>query len=295
MKDNPLVTIAIPVFNGEKHVSDAIKSVLSQTYTNWELFIIDDGSKDRTLEIVSQFNDARIKLISDGFNKGLSSRLNQSIDLANGSLYARMDADDIMIPQRIEKQVIYMINHPECDVVGSSAYIIDGNNRVTAIRMGNRFKEVGFISVLKFGGFMHPTVLGRTKWFKIHNYDVNAERYEDIELWLRTADQSHFGYIIEPLLFYREYGDQSSKVEKTLLGYRMMLKSMISTSNPEYRPLLINELRKSHIKIWLRRLAHAIGLEKKIVEARSKRLSEDQRENGTKTIAEAISIEQNKS
>ncbi|PJI53438.1 hypothetical protein CTI14_28460 [Methylobacterium radiotolerans] len=199
------------------------------------------------------------KWFNDGKNRGLTYRLNESVKPANGVFYARMDADDLMLPARLERQVEYLLNHPECDVVGSSAYIIDGNNRLTGIRRGNPFTESGFPSVLKSGGFIHPSVMGRTAWFRHHLYDMAADRCEDIELWLRTADQSHFGQIEEPLLFYREAGDQSAKVEKTSAGYRNMLKAMIQTARPEYRPLLQRQLRQAKVKISVRRLAHRPG------------------------------------
>lgn len=288
MKSQPLITVAVPVFNGDTYLDSTVKSILKQTYGNFELLLLDDGSTDQSLEIIRSFNDSRIQVFNDGKNRGLTYRLNESVQLANGVLYARMDADDLMLPTRLERQVEYLVNHPECDVVGSSAYIIDGGNRLTGIRGGNPFTESNFPSVLKRGGFIHPSVMGRTAWFRHHLYDMAADRCEDIELWLRTADQSHFRQIEEPLLFYREAGDQSAKVEKTSAGYRNMLKAMIHTARPEYRPLLQKQLRQAQVKIWVRRLAHRLGLERQIVSARSRRLTEDQRHAGEAALRQAL-------
>jgi len=289
MKEKPRVTIAIPVFNGEKHIADAIKSILSQRYTNWELLIMDDGSEDRSLDICQSFDDPRIKIFKDGFNKGISHRLNESIHLARGDFYARMDADDIMDIERISYQMQYMNDNPECDVVGSAAYIIDGNNSITGLRSGNTFASQTFASVLSQGGFMHPTVLGRTLWFRSNPYNINADRCEDIELWLRTVDHSKFGHISDPLLFYREEGDQSSKVEKTIKGYRKMLQNMSMTVGPEYQPLLRRQQQKVIVKLWVRRIAHRLGLEKTIVAARSQRLTNIQHRKGQIDLQKAIS------
>ncbi|MFC3862723.1 glycosyltransferase [Deinococcus antarcticus] len=288
MKSEPLITVAIPVFNGEQYIEMAVVSVLNQTYGNLEILLLDDGSTDRSLEIIKQFHDSRIRVISDGKNQGLTYRLNETVRMARGEVYARMDADDLMVNTRLERQLEYLLNHPECDVVGSVAYVIDGGNKLTGIRGGNPFMEQGFTSILRRGGFMHPTVTGRTAWFRAHPYDTDAERCEDIELWLRTADESHFAQIEEPLLFYREVGNQSAKVEKTSAGYRKILKGMSRTVKPQYRPLVKKQLRQAHVKIWVRRAAHKFGLEKQIVAARSQRLTENQRQAGEAALQQAL-------
>lgn len=295
MRNHPCITVAIPIFNAEKYVEMAINSVLAQTYDNFELFLIDDGSSDGSLDLIRGLNDPRIQVFSDGKNQGLTYRLNESVRLAKGEFYARMDADDLMLTTRLECQLEYLLNNPQCDVVGSEAYIIDGSNRLTGIRGGNPFSESGFASVLRRGGFIHPSVMGRTAWFRAHPYDINADRCEDIELWLRTADQSHFGQLEEPLLFYREAGDQSAKVEKTSAGYRKMLRAMSHTAKPEYRPLLKKQLRQAHVKIWVRRVAHGLGLEQRIVAARSRPLTEEQRRAGEAALRQALAGPQQES
>ena len=98
----PLVSIGMPVFNCEKTLIPAVNSILNQTYSNWELFLLDDGSKDKTLEIANSFKDSRIKVIVDGLNKKLPSRLNQAIEMSQGKYFARMDGDDISYPERLQ-------------------------------------------------------------------------------------------------------------------------------------------------------------------------------------------------
>ena len=126
-----LVYVGIPFYNAEKYLDYAIRSVLNQTYTNWKMTLIDDGSTDSSLALARKYtSDTRVKVISDGRNKGLVYRLNELVKLSDCKYFVRMDADDIMHPQRLEKQLRYLEEHPQADVVGSWAYSIDTGNRV---------------------------------------------------------------------------------------------------------------------------------------------------------------------
>ena len=191
----PLVSIAIPCYNCSGFIADAIRSVINQTYSNWELLIINDGSRDNSLDIVNQFKDDRISVISDGLNKGLPARLNESIKWARGEYYARMDADDIMHKDRLLQQVMFLQTHPEIDVLGCSAYIINDKNQILRKRI-----------VKGITGFIHPTVIARTSWFKNNLYDEEMKRSQDVELWMRTRAYSKFANMNECLFFYREEG-----------------------------------------------------------------------------------------
>lgn len=196
--NTPLVTIAIPIYNAEKYLRDAIQSCINQTYTNWVLLLMCDGSTDQSTTIAKEYvdRDPRIKLIDDGQNRGLIARLNQSVEMCKTKYYARMDADDIMCINRLEEQVKFMEEHTDVDVCGSSIMTIDNNNVI----VGSAF-YIGKVS-----SFMHPTVMGRTQWFKANSYADWALRAEDFELWTRTLAKSNFYAIAKPLLFYRELG-----------------------------------------------------------------------------------------
>ena len=116
-----LVTIAIPAYNCQEYIDYAVQSVINQTYKNWELLLLDDGSTDGTLQKLKAYEtDDRIRIISDGQNRGLIYRLNQSINLAHGRYYARMDADDIMLIHRVQSQIDFLEKNPSIDVVGSN-------------------------------------------------------------------------------------------------------------------------------------------------------------------------------
>lgn len=205
MDNNNLVTIAIPFFNSERYLSFAIQSVINQSYSEWELILIDDGSSDCSKAISESYaqKDIRIRVVSDGFNKGLATRLNETISLAKGNFYVRMDADDVMDSNRLEKQLKFLNTHNDVDVVGTSAVIIGENNEILysvkddiSAPRTKQDVERGLI-------FIHPSVAGKTSWFKEHPYDEKLKRSQDFFLWLNSVDSSTFEIIKESLLFYR--------------------------------------------------------------------------------------------
>lgn len=204
MKTNEdvLVTIGIPFYNAEKFIENAILSIINQTFTQWELILLDDGSTDNSLNIVFRYANGKIKILSDGENRGLPYRLNQSVSLANGLYYSRMDADDIMHIERLKIQVEYLKNHSEVDVVGSGYYSIDIENKVIGKKNINSNPNT-IKNVLQADCFAHPSIMGKTQWFKNNPYNENCRRMEDFELWIRTVEVSNFKNIFEPLLFYR--------------------------------------------------------------------------------------------
>ncbi|MEC4116368.1 glycosyltransferase family 2 protein [Myroides phaeus] len=199
-----VITIAIPFYNAEKYLGEAVDSVLSQTYKEWKLLLIDDGSTDSSLDLARKYEklDSRITVFSDGDNKNLGYRLNQVPYLVNSKYLARMDADDIMHPSKIEKQLLVLEKHPEIDVLGTNAYTIDEMSLVFGVR--NHIGQEG--EFVKVESFIHPTIIATTQWFRDNPYDVDAVRMEDAELWFRTKDQCCFCSLSEPLFFYREFG-----------------------------------------------------------------------------------------
>lgn len=209
MGEQKLVTVAIPFYNAEQFLDDAIRSVINQTHTNWELLLLDDGSTDGSLAIAQRYaaQDERITVYTDGENQGLVPRLNQSIEIAKGEYYARMDADDIMFVTRLEKEVEALEADPKADVVCSSFMTIDSENNI----LGSGFQKNGR------SFFLHPTIMAAIDWFRQFTYDEWAVRAEDYELWCRTSANSKYIAVREPLLFYREFGVQSMK--KLLQSY----------------------------------------------------------------------------
>lgn len=200
-----MITIAIPFYNAEKYFELAIKSVLNQTYSDWKLILVDDGSTDNSIKIAKKYEnlDKRIKVYSDGKNKNLAYRLNEIAKLADTKYLARMDADDIMHPQRIEKQLYILETYPEIDVLGTNAFSIDENNVILGMRVKSNLNNP---ELLNTKSFIHPSIMAKTEWFRSNPYDTEVIRAQDYELWQRTASNSNFKVYTEPLLFYREFG-----------------------------------------------------------------------------------------
>ena len=220
----PLVTIGIPFYNAEKYLPYAITSVMNQSYKNWELILMDDGSKDGSLNIAKEFEktDLRIKVYSNGKNLGLPSRLNELSKLASGKYYARMDADDIMHPDRILTQVNHLVNNPKIDLLATGLVSIDNENNIIGIRKGIEKTKFTLSDLLNYGGWgAHPTIMEKTIWFKKNKYDVKLTRTEDIDLWIRTINQSYFSKISDIGLYYRE--ESTPTLKKYLFSTRQSI------------------------------------------------------------------------
>ncbi len=198
----PLLTVGLPFRNAETTLDAAIRSVVAQTQVDWELILLDDGSTDGSRAVAETWlNDPRIRLVADDAHRGLATRLNQITQAANGQYLARMDADDEMCPDRLMKQVQFLAENPTVDVMGSWAYLADETGRITGVRKVAAHAKP--IRLALFGYFIHPTVMGRTGWFRTNPYDEHAGWVADYELWLRTYTTSRFAVLPEPLLVYR--------------------------------------------------------------------------------------------
>ena len=211
-----IITVGLPVYNAELFIKDTIQSILNQTYHNFKLLIVDDGSTDKSIDIINSFNDKRIEVIIDNKNLGLPYRLNQIAQLTKTKYLARMDADDIMHPDRISRQLSVLENNHNIDVLGTNVLSIDENN----IIQGIRFKQLDN-ELIACKHFVHPTIMAKTTWFLSNPYDLKALRVEDTELWQRTHKLFNFKMIMQPLLFYREFG--SSYYKKYFLGFPSMM------------------------------------------------------------------------
>lgn len=196
------VTIAIPVYNSEKVIADTVRSIFAQTHKNWKLILVNDGSTDKTADWLSRIQDDRVTYINSE-NKGYVHWLNYFIDVTNTPYYARMDADDIMHPERIEKQLRFLEENPSVDLIDTTIYTMDLETVPVGIR---NTKDIDFAPavMLNSGVLTHPSVMGRTAWFKANRYDTYYYRSEDQELWCRTFETSKISRIKEPLLIYRE-------------------------------------------------------------------------------------------
>ena len=203
---NPIVSIVLPVYNGGTVLPMALASIDRQSFHEWELILIDDGSTDGCM---AGFNssDSRVRVVQDGRNLGLAARLNQGIDLARGRYLARMDPDDVAYPGRLKAQVQFLDGHPDIDVAATRAMIFrDDGSPVGLFPFRETHAE---ICAAPWRGFYfpHPTWMGRIEWFRRHRYRIpEIVRAEDQDLLLRSYGTSRFACLPEVLMGYRQTG-----------------------------------------------------------------------------------------
>ncbi len=222
---NPIVSIILPAYNAEKYISKTITSVLGQSYTNFELIIIDDGSKDNTSSIVSSFCDSRIIYVKNESNLRLVKTLNKAIALARGKYIARIDADDICHPKRIESQVLYLQKFTDVAVVGTDIYFIDKDDNVfgrgVSIEESSSFIKWNF---QRRCCLYHPSVMFNKEILGDDlYYDEKFINAEDYELWLRLSKSHQLRNINIPLLFYRVHDSSISQTTNTVSVRSMLL------------------------------------------------------------------------
>lgn len=264
------VSIGLPFFNNESTLKAAIQSVFAQTFRDWELILVDDGSTDGSLGIARSVSDPRMRIVSDGRNRGIGARLNEISTLARGPFLARMDADDMMHPERLARQVRFLEADPAVDVVGTGFFSIDAKDQVIGVR-GDKPLQLTPEGVLRSGVLGHPTVMGRRGWFLANRYDERFLRAQDRELWCRTVGHATMANIPAPLFFYREGRVTLGKYLESQRAGRMIL--------ARYGPVLVGGRRTrvlllaSHVRTWIYRFGCRLGLDRRLVRRRSRRLS----------------------
>jgi glycosyltransferase involved in cell wall biosynthesis len=283
----PLVTIGLSVYNAANHLSAAIQSVLNQTYLNWELIIVNDGSTDDSMIVVDAFSDKRIRVVNDGKRLGLPARLNQLSRLANGQFYARMDADDVMHYRRIEKQVEFLLHHPQTDLMSTRAYIIDAQNAVVGVTKPQMERPRTIHDILSGNFLIHPSVMGRTGWFQAHPYNERYIRMQDLALWIETVSTSNFYITSECLLFYRSIGVPTlSKYLSTQRTYRYFLGHELKLSVGSLSMVYLYLL--SYGKSLIYSLFSLLGAVDYLVKKRSVPLSTDELDTARKELSVSI-------
>lgn len=220
---NPKVSIIMGIYNCEKYLENAVESVLFQTFTDWELIMCDDGSTDSTYEVAYEFvkkYPQKIKLLKNDKNRKLAYSLNHCLKNSVGEYIARMDADDVNMPDRLEKQVEFLIQHPEIACVGTGMQIFSEKG-IGGIRYYDEYPNR--YTMVHCSPFPHPTIMMRKSVYQdLGGYTVSKDtmRAEDIDLWFRFFEKGYKGYVIQkPLYRYREsIKDYSKRTIKAAIG-----------------------------------------------------------------------------
>lgn len=203
----------LPVYNGMPYVAAAIESVLSQSFTDFELLVIDDGSTDGSSEVLERYrsSDPRVRLVRRA-NKGLVATLNEMVAMSRGSLLARMDADDVCLPDRLLHQVAFMEGSPETVALGSRATLMDPEGLLIADFIDHTSHEQIDRALLKPEiGILHPTVMMRRDAVdRVGGYRGSYPHVEDLDLFLRLAEVGRLANLAQALLHYRVHPNSVS-------------------------------------------------------------------------------------
>lgn len=208
-----LISVVMSVYNGQKFLAEAIESILKQTYTNFEFIIIDDGSTDNSLDIVWEFAaaDERIRVVVNETNLGLAKSLNKGIALASGKYIARMDADDISMPERFEKQVAFLDENDDIGLVGTNKINLDQitGQEKKYLKIPEGHLEILW-TLLFTPPFIHPSVMIRRSFLLENNlrYSEELQAAQDYDLWMRSLSYTKGANLSEFLLIYRVHNKQ---------------------------------------------------------------------------------------
>lgn len=228
--NHPIISVVMPVYNGEKYLSEAIDSILYQTYTDFEFIILNDGSTDNTEEIILSYDDPRIVYVKNEENLQIVETLNKGIALAKGKYIARMDADDISLPERFEKQLDILENHLSVQVIFSIVELVNENG----VTIGSwkddvdcHTQESMYSFLPRKNCFSHPSVMIRKDVAKNYLY-INSKNSEDYNLWLRMmSDGIVFYKIVKPLVKYRVLDTSVTRVSNKN-GYGAYKKNILA-------------------------------------------------------------------
>jgi glycosyltransferase involved in cell wall biosynthesis len=204
MKANPAITVLMPAYNAEKYIGQAIDSVLRQTFTDFELVIVNDGSTDSTQKVIHSFKDARIVLINQP-NMGVAAALNTGLKHSRAPFIARFDADDICYPERLEKQIRFLKENPEYILVGSDAdYILENDDFLFHFQCIAHSHDEIMEKLYFYCPFVHPTVMYKKESIcNAGGYPADAHNFEDYLLWTAIAKVGKICNLPEALIKYR--------------------------------------------------------------------------------------------
>lgn len=222
-----LVSVVIPVYYPTlKHFSKSLESILNQTYKNFEVLLISDGLTEEVKKYISSFNDSRIKLFENPIRIGFQKSLNLGLSLSKGEFIARVDSDDICLPNRLEQQKNFLDSNSEYALVGSNTIMIDDSDNIIGQRNYPQTYEEILKQILKYNPFAHSAVFfKKSEALKLGGYNESLKYVEDYDLWIRLAEQNKCFNLNEPLVMIRnrEQSIRTSDMKK-LMNARVRIK-----------------------------------------------------------------------
>ena len=232
------MTIGLPVYNCAQFIGDCLRSIYAQTYSRWELIIIDDGSQDGVYERLLSIEDKRVRVIRHMNNLGLAATLNEIVDLATFDFIARMDADDMMHPRRLEAQMEILTTQPEIDLVSTGLYSMLTNGRLVGIRGSSVIRIDTDDLIQGRNPIIHASILARRDWCIRNRYNSELRIAEDLDLFIRASQKDDFSLLAIPdkLYLYRE--DRNITRRKLITAYKVQ------------REFALVRIKSTPVRIW---------------------------------------------
>ena len=249
---NPIISVVMPVYNGEKYLREAIDSILNQSFSDFEFIIVNDGSTDRTEEIVFSYDDKRIVYIKNQENLNISKTLNKGIEIAKGKYIARMDDDDISLPTRFERQIDFLEKNKDVGVCDTWLKTFGDIEEDWAMPVSHEEK---LVSLLFHSSIAHATVLMRKNILNGMSqlYKDSFSAAEDYELWTRLASVTKFAGIPEVLYKYRFHSEQTDNAKQLEIANKV---------RSNYIKTICPDITKKEIKQFIK-IAHGLYVNKK--------------------------------
>lgn len=214
--NNPLISVVMSIYNGERYLREAIKSILNQTWKDFEYIVVDDGSTDSSLAILQSIKDERLRIIANETNLGQTRCLNRGLQLARGQYIARQDADDLSLPARFEQQVAFLDTRPEIGLLGTCVIKIDESGQKQKRHLTCVTNVEIQRSLLLSNQFVHGSVMFRRSCLeKVGSYDERYRLAQDYDLWLRMAEWYEVYNLKEPLYLWRMHAQSISSSRRT--------------------------------------------------------------------------------
>ena len=214
----PKISVIMSVYNGMQYLKQAVKSILNQTYKNFEFIIVNDASTDSTPKYLKSLKDKRIRIVNNKKNVGLAMSLNKALKAAKGDYIARMDADDVSYPTRLELQLKYLLKNPNTDICGCWADLVEEKGKLIGEKKYPKSPKAIYNTLPCYPCIIHPTFFAKKGFFTaLNGYDAGFEMAEDYDLLMRARKKFEMANVDKKLFAWRLWADRRSRKEMRLM------------------------------------------------------------------------------